>query len=104
MTPSTFLINAKSLIDTPDKWLQGSNACDMHGNYVPPTSATACKFCSLGALAHFLTSSTLVASIDAHTAVRNVVGSIVLYNDFSTHDEVMAAWDIAICSLQASGL
>jgi len=99
MKTSEFLRKAKSLIDTPDKWTQGTYAADRNGIPVIPDSAAAQCFCSLGALWRQDTSSW--ATHQKGHLLEAMGGNIAKFNDTRTHAEVMAAWDLAIAAAEA---
>lgn len=101
---------AKLLIDTPWKHLQnGLYADGLNETPSGPWSETACKFCSIGAMAriagittdhdllNFHTSSDMVGYLDK--AVGSV--STAAFNDTRSHREVMDKWDEAIALVEA---
>lgn len=97
MKVSEVLIAAKSLIDTPDKWIQGAYAADSSGCDIAPSSTNACKFCSIGALVRVgvgLYANYSVSEAYLTHAMR--CDTISRFNDSHTHSEVMEAWDRAI--------
>jgi hypothetical protein len=80
------LVKAKSLIDTPEKWIQG----DAKVKYADGS----CRYCSVGAI-YEINSKGMVY---LRSALININGgdSVATYNDNHTHEEVMALWDKAI--------
>lgn len=81
------LIEARALIDTPEKLLQNGLYSDGKG-----------CFCSLGALfqgdAYLAGARALKSAIDV--PIPKNMSSIPWFNDNHTHAEVMAMWDRAI--------
>lgn len=101
------LIAAKALIDTPEKWSQGSLYRDATGNisggYREENQPVSC--CSLGALIEATQDLDATVFGAAVVLLRREMGGghIGTYNDEigRTHEEVMAAWDRAIESSKA---
>lgn len=92
MKPSEILRKAKALIDTPEKWTQGTYARDSQDNASSILGDQACKFCSLGAL-HKVSDSVYFSM----NYLEKIFGApIDAFNDTHTHAEVMAKWDEAI--------
>lgn len=93
MKTSEVLKQAKSLIDTPDKWTQENFALSENDIPVDYDSPEACRFCAIGAVWRCD-----VQGSGAERTLRNAIHgySIVEFNDNSAHDQVMAAFDLAI--------
>lgn len=109
MNATETLIAAKALIDTPEKWTTGSYSRDENNNCLPDIfDPAACKFCSLGAIERvspeeskwmpnsfaYLARCFLNKAIDSIS--RHAASTIVRFNDNSTHEQVMKAFDKAI--------
>jgi len=121
MKPSEILIEARKLIDTPDKWTKGSYATDGQGKQVPSYSGQAQCFCTLGAFFHasasfsekpfVQTSEHEMMERQARRALGNAINpneQTVLFADWNdaperTHVEVLAAYDGAIAALVEVG-
>lgn len=92
---SELLREAKALIDTPDKWMQGEYCNE--SSYEDSTC-----FCSLGAIKKTLgrivkyESDTNRVSIALGKVIPGGYRNIASWNDESTHDQVMAKWNEAI--------
>lgn len=102
-----YLTKAKAMIDTPEKWTTGTIARDANGVEIPHYEAGATCFCSLGALAsvreglltakEYSTENIWNVHSSATNSLRSVIGrSISTFNDNSTHEQVMKAFDDAI--------
>lgn len=110
MKESERLIAAKALIDSPEKWAQGSSAKDAQGFIVALHSPDAVSFCSLGAVGKlcsgsgYLDDETYEAS---RKYLRDACGTrlVTSYNDAPnrTHAEVMQMFDKAIQLAQSEG-
>lgn len=111
MDTKTFLIQAKGLIDTPEKWAQEAYALDHEGREAGEWEDRACRFCTVGAL--YRTSFGVreqVQLIDTNEVLNSAYilldrimrekyghrGSLIGFNDSHTHQEVMALFDAAI--------
>jgi hypothetical protein len=105
------LTAARGLIDTPAKWTKGTNARNLWGDSVSPYLYEATCFCSLGALSKasqrppldspLVSKNRQEAVLYLTKAIHSITGrdegvSIASFNDSSTHEEVMAAFDNAI--------
>lgn len=105
---SEFLIKAKALIDSPEKWTQGAFARDNAGYEVPSLDSSACRFCSGGAILR--TCYQLIPDEKNSKQKENIVifmleslntefqpnKSITSFNDNNTFEDVMLWWDNAI--------
>ena len=102
MKPSELLIKAKTVIADPKHWMQGWYAKNAEGKSVGPCNPDAVCWCSLGALhavAHEentyntrLTAAGYLARVSAECGYSDVPD----FNDNSSHETVMKAWDKAI--------
>ena len=102
MKPSELLTKAKAVIADPKHWTQGWYAKDAEGQPVGPRKSYAVCWCSLGALdkvAHeentYSTHSTTAGYLDV-VSVECGYSGIPDFNDNSSHEIVMKAWDKAI--------
>ena len=101
------LIKARSLIEKPENWLQGSFSCDAEGNHCFATEENAVCFCSLGAVERAI-NETIVdygCGADVYAAARELLQvkmgtSAIKFNDSHTHQEVLAKFDEAIKYLE----
>ena len=100
---AALLRKAKVLIDTPEKWCQGTGGQDLMGRSVSPLSRKAIRFCSIGAsskcggsyifdLEHFLNEAAQKMGFHA-TAGESAAANL---NDTTDHPTVMAMFDLAI--------
>lgn len=112
MKTSEALKQARALIDTPEKWCQGSYALNENGMSSYGDSPLACRFCSVGALQHtnplmfdrerkYKTRPAMpvLRQFLDRAADRVSLGrfnNVVDFNDSRTHDQVMKVWDLAI--------
>ena len=94
---------ARALIADEQHWCRGELARDVNGEEVCPTSASAVKWCALGAVtaaAHELTHD-LDAALDfAFKALRPQYGTatLVRINDMRGHAAVLALFDDVIAA------
>lgn len=101
------LIEARKLIDSPDKWAKGAYARSAKGRATLVLSKKAVCYCSEGALHKvdsfeplkqfgFLPVSAAAFSLLTASCPNNT--NIVDYNDHpnTTHEEIMLVWDKAI--------
>ena len=102
MKPSELLVKAKAVIADPKHWTQGWYAKDVEGLNVGPSTPKAVCWCSLGAIqkvAHEeVTYSTRLTAGGYLSRVAAECGYIRIpeFNDNSSHEAVMKAWDKAI--------
>lgn len=84
------LIAARALIESPDHWCQGMNACRADGTPCPTRSPEACAWCAEGAC----------IACDANDGplreVPGVCGLLAKYNDTRTHADVLELFNFAI--------
>lgn len=92
MKTSEVLSRAKELISKPENWTRAAFARDKDGTSVSWSSPDAVCFCSVGAVRRVAKEE----GSEAETPLRLVMKSIVDYNDYRTHPEVLAAFDSAI--------
>lgn len=105
---SQFLVEAKKLIDSPEKWTQDSFAKDQTGAEVSYASSQATCFCSLGALRRVELNEFCDDSGELRERSKRFLNraieettsyslyGIAPFNDEASHEEVMAVWDEAI--------
>jgi hypothetical protein len=89
---------ARFLIADEQRWCRGDLARDVHGEGVCPTSASAVKWCALGALlaaAHELTHDFAAAQDFAVKSLRPQCGTstLVRVNDMGGHAAALALFD-----------
>ena len=102
MKPSELLIKAKAVIADPKHWTQDVYAKDAEGRATKTLSPDAACWCSLGALEKVApgedTHSTRSAAAGYLLNVSIECGytGIPDFNDNSSHEAVMKAWDKAI--------
>ena len=102
MKPSELLTKAKAVIADPKHWVQGQPAKDAKGQSVGPCTPQAVCWCSLGALEKVTheenTYSTRLMAARYLVRVSAECGytSTHSFNDNSSHETVMKAWDEAI--------
>ena len=89
------LLQVRSLIETPETWLQGMFAVRADGTPCSPHSPAAKQFCLEAALVRVIGSSQLQMP---HLAILQASGtaSLVELNDDYQHCEVLRAIDMAI--------
>lgn len=97
------LIEARALIEKPENWTQGAFARDEKGEAVEIGSDKAVSYCMIGALWRACNAGedrtkARPAQDVLHKAAEQVTGdsSILLVNDFGTHEEVIRVFDAAI--------
>jgi len=102
MKPSELLTKAKALIADPKHWAQGFYAKDSKGHDVGPAKPHAVCWCSLGALNKVAHEESIYSARFAATRYLSKVvdecgyRGIPDFNDSSSHEAVMKAWDKAI--------
>ena len=95
MTALEVLTRARALIEQPENWWDGKPY-----DYPPPQQ----RHCAVTAL-HFVAGWDVAASGEAYKALENAVGpSIPLWNDNSTHAQVLAGFERAIASLRPTNI
>lgn len=108
MKISELLISAKALIDTPEKWIQNTEAMTAYKEQVDCTHSLATCFCSLGAIGRVEYTNKLEHNQDARDHLSHAMTGdywrIGNYNDSHTHSEVMAMWDKAIQLAKERGI
>ncbi len=122
-TPLEVLRAARKLISLPSRWVKRWEAADVDGNQTTATEDDACAFCSLGALLRvtgsvdsFLYDASIARLAHAMYApglnrgripadVSTPDCAVVSFNDsyFTTHGDVIAAFDDAIQACIADG-
>lgn len=108
MKTSEFLRQAKALIDTPEKWIQGFPygirvGSGPYAYKYPMTGEKANCFCSMGAIREIwntkiVSDDVVINAMDNLQAQMHHV--ITYFNDTRTHESVMEAWDKAIESAE----
>ena len=102
MKPSELLIKAKAVIADPKHWAQDQYAKDAKGYSTGPAEPNAVCWCSVGALDKVAyeenTYKTCLAATEYLAEVSAECGysGIPDFNDNSSHEAVMKAWDKAI--------
>ena len=102
MKPSELLTKAKAVIADPKHWTKGSYAKDAKGHSTGPAKSNAVCWCSAGALkkvAHeegTYSTRLMTARYLAEVADDCGYSGIPGFNDGSSHEIVMKAWDKAI--------
>lgn len=98
---ATDLSAAKALIDTPEKWTQGTVARDANGEMVEHARDAVC-LCAFGAcrvaIGPYADVSPLMEALRRAIPTENAAPTTVSFNDHpdTTHDDVMALFDRAI--------
>ena len=99
MSALGILQHARSIIASPLNWTTKAAARDINGNWVDVFSPAACSFCSFGALRKAGGKKWNPDFMRAFTVLdAEVGGTFQLFNDVSTHEEVLAMWDRAIAN------
>lgn len=94
-TALQILIDARALIEKPEKWTKETFARDADNTPCLERSISAVCWCALGAISR--SAPGIPSAIDAKDALRRVIDSkISKFNDEHTHAEVLAAFDKAI--------
>ncbi len=93
---AALLRKAKALIDTPEKWCQGTCARDARGKAVLLGSATAVAHCSFGAVWALSANTQQAASLLRRVGAEMGYGGEVVLNDSTDHPTVMRMFDRAI--------
>lgn len=121
MKTSEILTKARELIDSPDKWTQRFYARNENNAAVTVNDDSAVCFCSIGAVHRAagtdpigsihsprITTSAIVAlgqqtgeSLGGHSMFARK--AVLLFNDNSNHDAVLAMFDRAIADSQSKG-
>ena len=102
MKPSELLIKAKAVIADPKHWTQDWYAKDAEGQPVGPRKSYAVCWCSLGAFGKVAHEENTYAARFAAAGYLDVVvdeygySDVSDFNDNSSHETVMRAWDKAI--------
>ena len=102
MKPSELLTKAKAVIADPKHWAQGWYAKDADGEDVEVDALHAVCWCSLGALKKVAheenTNGACFAAAGYLAVVSDEYGysGVTDFNDNSSHEAVMKAWDEAI--------
>lgn len=93
---SCILKKARALIAKEEDWSTEACARDALGKVVDPFSASACKFCSVGAISVATANYTREEARSITEPLIKVTGNLGYFNDTSSHKEVLEAWDQAI--------
>lgn len=102
MKPSELLTKAKALIADPKHWTQGWYAKDAKGHSTVPSTPNAVCWCSVGAIDKVAREeNTYSPKLEAAKYLTKVsaecgYSGIPDFNDSSSHETVMKAWDKAI--------
>jgi hypothetical protein len=103
------LKRVRGIIDTPEKWCQGFDAVDAHGNMVHPTSPDACRRCIWGAvIAAYSDFTPYEGYPPAILALRDTMARESLpgygpacFNDNHSHAEMLDLIDRTIAHLES---
>lgn len=111
MKTSEYLKAARAVIDRPEKWTKKTMARDSHRRPVPPSSAEAVRFCSVGALEKTMLRRETSSTVDGEARILLTLAvcvltntqSVVWFNDNrrTKHEDVMEVFDAAIQFAQA---
>lgn len=102
MKPSELLVKAQAVIADPEHWTQDWYARDAKGHHTGPSTPEAVCWCSIGAIdkvAHeevIYSTRLMVEGYLARVADDCGYSDIPDFNDNSSHEAVMKAWDEAI--------
>lgn len=100
MKTSELLKAGRELITAPEHWTQHVSAKDAYGDSVFAGDATACQWCSVGALdkvaADVPEPYAWLRGARALRAALPSTYSIPEFNDRHSHSEVLQLWDKAI--------
>lgn len=105
MKPSEVLRAARELISVPERWTQGVNARNGNGFSVSYDDPSANCFCLYGALCR-VTGRALVGEaweiVDHLITSGGVFSSVSIFNDYTTHDDVLSLLDEGIALAEQS--
>jgi hypothetical protein len=100
MSITETLTQARERIADPSKWTKGAFARNKHGAAVASTDPEAVCWCSFGAI-------TAVEVLSAESRVflaRILPSNIATWNDHSSHDQILAGFDLAIAKAKQNGI
>jgi hypothetical protein len=98
------LRGAREVLSDSSRWTKGQAVVDAHNTPCPMYEGVA--FCAMGAMGkavydrHQTTNFTNLA--DAIGVMNRLVGSVPVFNDSCTHDELLQAFDEAIAAEEKS--
>ncbi len=106
MTTTEQLRAAKAKIATPETWCRGHLAVDLDGHTVASDSSNASRRCMMGAVYAVCPYSPGPAFDHLQNALRLLLPfvslcSLSVYNDKSTHGQVMKLFDSAIADAES---
>lgn len=88
-----------ALIRDPNKWAQQFLALNAQNDEVEPLDPTACSWCSIGALVK-ASGNPLFEGFAEMRHLEQAIGEntpgIAVFNDYSTHEQVIKVWEKAI--------
>ena len=92
----------RNLISDERHWTKGQYARDERGKSVHPSSPTACKWCLTGAIDRAIDKDEdkQLAELYIRTTAAYGYESLAVFNDYSSHKEVIDALDYTIEALQ----
>lgn len=98
------LKDGRTVIGARDQWTQGYYARDASGAFCQARAPEAVCWCSVGVLMHLVPRNDFRIA-DALEVLRNEAKQAISnFNDFHTHEEVLAVWDRAIAKLESEVL
>lgn len=103
MSALTLLKKAREIISQPEHWTQYAQARDSDGIAVLATEESATCFCAIGAVIkaeQILNITDDEAVFFNHLRKHMQTNSVAEFNDFHTHEEVLAAFDLTISQLE----
>lgn len=95
MNTRDVLVKARELISDPKHWNQRYFALKADGGFTSSSSPDAICWCASGAI-NKICGPDLMLVNSAYNALNEVMGNVPDYNDNSPHEDVLAAFDIAI--------
>jgi hypothetical protein len=102
MTVKELLTSARDLIAEPEHWTQSDYAKNKDGERCSAFSEHVFSFCALGALFRVGDDAPVLVNEQARLLLAaNMRQDIAGFNDMSTHQEVIAAFDAAIAEAQS---
>ena len=107
MSTKEILQKARAILDDPNHWTQNWFARDENGFGVSPLDATACAFCTIGAIQKSAGSLTDIAQPIRQLALAAGCPMIAMdtpkmrqwintFNDHHSHTEILEVFDAAI--------
>ena len=109
MTPTELLIEARKLIEAPERWCQAQFAYTVHDRPTHAADITACKWCMDGAI-HKVTAQERIPSKVRDECWKRLAAAVEHFGPFATsnivaefndthgHSAVLRAYDLAIAA------